>query len=408
MPDRKTITDFLRSHVLRREEVDAFLDPQAPHWARFDAELGYVLHDCTVQDGMDGSYTIGAYLSTGERRVINYAELPCRLSCFGDSFTMCHQVSDSETWEEYLAGHLGEPVRNYGVGGYGVYQAYLRLKRVVYQGRGTAYMLLNVFGMDDHFRSLDAWRRPRCGDWFQTNPPMLFHANPWNHVRFNLTTGELEERASLCPTPESLYQLCDEAWVLDTFHNDVALQMHLGCTGQYEVETAQMRRLADVLGAPFDAAAGAEAVRELQRVAGLKATMGIIEWACAFCAGEAIQLRVMLTHGYPELYGALSGWPRPDRELVDWLRERDRLIFDVADSHIEDIRDFNITVERYLQRLMIGHYNPAGNHFLAYALKDAMVDWLDPKPRTYPHKGETLRFDGHLLGLDNPGRVTSA
>jgi hypothetical protein len=44
-------------------------------------------------------------------------------------FHACHQVSDNETWQEYLAGHLGEPIRNFGMGGFGVYQAYRRMIR---------------------------------------------------------------------------------------------------------------------------------------------------------------------------------------------------------------------------------------------------------------------------------------
>jgi|SRR5208283_1464723 len=31
----------------------------------------------------------------------------------------------------------------------------------------------------------------------------------------------------------------------------------------------------------------------------------------------------------------------------------------------------------------IGHYNPRGNHFLAYSIKDTVVRWLDPKPTAY-------------------------
>ena len=58
-----------------------------------------------------------------------YAGRPCRINTYGDSFTQCHQVSDAETWQEYLAGHLGEPIRNFGMGGYGVYQAYRRMVR---------------------------------------------------------------------------------------------------------------------------------------------------------------------------------------------------------------------------------------------------------------------------------------
>ncbi len=37
-----------------------------------------------------------------------------RINTYGDSFTECEQVGDGQTWQEYLAGHLGEPVRNFG------------------------------------------------------------------------------------------------------------------------------------------------------------------------------------------------------------------------------------------------------------------------------------------------------
>src|SRR5256885_2648577 len=60
------------------------------------------------------------------RTSIMYADRPCRINTYGDSFTQCHQVSDHETWQEYLAAHLGEPIRNFGMGGYGFYQAYRR------------------------------------------------------------------------------------------------------------------------------------------------------------------------------------------------------------------------------------------------------------------------------------------
>ena len=48
----------------------------------------------------------------------------------GDSFTHCDQVSDGETWQEFLASHIREPVKNFGVGGYSVFQAVKRMERV--------------------------------------------------------------------------------------------------------------------------------------------------------------------------------------------------------------------------------------------------------------------------------------
>src|SRR5262249_16347034 len=95
--------------------------------------------------------------------MINYAHEPCRLNAYGDSFTEGVQVSDGETWCEYLAAHLGEPVRNFGIGGYGVYQAYRRMLRQEATATTAEHLILNIWGLDDHLRSIDAWRWLRFG-----------------------------------------------------------------------------------------------------------------------------------------------------------------------------------------------------------------------------------------------------
>jgi len=48
------------------------------------------------------------------------------LAAFGDSFTYCDEVGDTETWQEQLAGMLSADIYNFGVGAYGTDQAYLR------------------------------------------------------------------------------------------------------------------------------------------------------------------------------------------------------------------------------------------------------------------------------------------
>src|SRR5262249_59666738 len=79
-----------------------------------------LLRDGVLHDGVDGSRTVLSFGTAGERTIVNYAGRPCRINTYGDSFTQGHQVSDGETWQEYLAAHFGEPVRNFGIGGYGV------------------------------------------------------------------------------------------------------------------------------------------------------------------------------------------------------------------------------------------------------------------------------------------------
>ena len=50
------------------------------------------------------------------------------ISTFGDSFAMCRQVNDNETLQFFLSQKTKSFVANYGVGGYGLDQALLRLE----------------------------------------------------------------------------------------------------------------------------------------------------------------------------------------------------------------------------------------------------------------------------------------
>lgn len=48
------------------------------------------------------------------------------VAAFGDSYTHCTGVRDHETWQTYLAGLLEADVYNFGTGGFGTDQAYLK------------------------------------------------------------------------------------------------------------------------------------------------------------------------------------------------------------------------------------------------------------------------------------------
>ena len=83
---------------------------------------------------------------------------------------------------EYLAAHLLEPVRNYGIGGHSVYQAYRRML-IVEREYPAEYVILNVWD-DDHFRNLDAWRSIRMGRQGRFTLP---------HLCVNLESRTVEE-----------------------------------------------------------------------------------------------------------------------------------------------------------------------------------------------------------------------
>jgi hypothetical protein len=61
----------------------------------------------------------------GERpREVSYNKT--YIATFGDSFTYCEQVKHNETWQEYLSSLLKRDVYNFGTGGYGTDQAYMK------------------------------------------------------------------------------------------------------------------------------------------------------------------------------------------------------------------------------------------------------------------------------------------
>ena len=203
--------------------IDGFL--RGPSWARFDPELGYVLGNFLPTDGIDGSATISTIRPDGARTSFMYADRKCRINTYGDSFTQCHQVSDGETWQEYLAAHLGEPVRNFGMGGYGAYQAYRRMVREEQTDHGAKYLIFYIWG-DDHIRSLLRCRHAIIYPWWDDKGGRMFHNNFWPNLELDLETGKLVEKENLLPTPESLHRMSDPGWMVEHLQDDLALQLY--------------------------------------------------------------------------------------------------------------------------------------------------------------------------------------
>ncbi len=393
-----TTREFLEEATLNREDVDRFLDPDANNWAIFDSELGYRLKDSVMKDGVDGSYTISHYNPSGERRMLNFAEQPCRINTYGNSFTQCHQVSDGETWQEYLAAHLGEPIRNFGIGGYGVYQAYRRMLREEKTKSSAEHIILNIWS-DDHSRSVFKWRWLHVLGFRRNlktlpNEAFMFHGNPWSHVRLNTETGKFEEHENPYPTPESLYQLCDKDHVYEAFKGDFGAQVLFTQQHLTDIKPQILQKVAEILDVPTDFSspeASAKTSQALFRTYTLRASMYIVDRARAFALTEEKKLMILLSYSSVDAMNACQSLPRFDQVFVDYLKGNDFLFVDTFQKHAEDFELFSCAPEEYVKRYYIGHYNPRGNHFFAFAVKDTIVEWLDPKPPTYREEGPSLQ-----------------
>jgi hypothetical protein len=393
--------EILKEATLTREMVDRFLDPHALNWATFDPILGYRHRDCVCKDGIDGSYTTLRYGRGGERLMIHYADQACRISTYGNSFTHCDQVSDGETWQEYLAAHLGEPIRNFGTGGYGVYQAYRRMRREEKAGPGAEYVMLNVWS-DDHLRSLYPFRWIEIKHYRRgfNRVPHMFHSNPWAHLYFNPQTGLFEERENPYPTPASLYKLCDADYVYETFKDCFDVQVFLAQEHAADVNLKVLQAAADALHRAIDNRSPETLAASAQALfldCALRSSMAVVEKARQFAEDEHKKLMVLLSYSNQDVIRACRGEPRFDQPFVDYLDDHHFLYADALKSHQDDYKSFNGTPEAYADRYYIGHYNPKGNHFFAFAIKDALVAWLDPKPPAYDEKGPSIRDQAALL-----------
>lgn len=382
---RKTITtaDHLDEMIYSRAEVEQWLAGTAFPFARYDAELGWLVNPMRRQDGVEGAIASYNYDGpNGARRLVNAADGVGRINTYGDSFTQCDQVSDGETWQEYLAAHLGEPVRNYGVGGYSVYQAYLRMLRVERESPARL-IILNIFD-DDHFRNLDAWRQIRG----KKHP--LFIQPTLPHLQVDLENRECVRMPNPCPTAESVYNLCDRAWVHRRFERDFSTGIMIAHRNARQKNPEEAYRaiqnLATTIGITTrvdESQTLEQAAEALHARAALFATENVVDWVEAYAREQGQQVLYVLSYRAQTIARRLKEGTRFDQTFVDFLEAKKLPYVDVMEAHVRDFGGFSLTPEEYLRRYYIGHYNPAGNFFVASAIKPKLVQMLDPRPPAY-------------------------
>ncbi len=166
-----------------RGNVEGYLANENVANVIYDDTLGWTFRPNSIRQA--GTFTIN---SAGIRSKRDYSMLPppdtLRIALFGDSFTAGDDVSDDEVWGRQLEILLNESgiraeVLNFGVGAYGMGQAFLRWKKL---GKSFAPDIV-IFGLqpENLKRNLNVFRQ-------------LMHASgpPFSKPRFNLVNQELE------------------------------------------------------------------------------------------------------------------------------------------------------------------------------------------------------------------------
>jgi len=397
-PSKPSFEQYLRESAVSQEVIARFL--HGPSWAQYDPELGYILGNYLPSDGMDKSATLSTVQTNGARTSFVYAGKKCRINTYGDSFTQCHQVSDAETWQEYLAGHLGEPIRNFGMGGYGVYQAFRRMVREERTDHAAEYLIFYIWG-DDHIRSLLRCRHAAIFRWWDHQGGRMFHNNFWPNLELDLQTGRFVEKENLLPTRESLYQMTDPQWMVEHLKDDLALELLAYKQGLIRgLDRKRIDPLAARLEFSMDwdrpSILPTQSAELLDRYS-LRATRFVLEKAREFARQNHKKLLVVLFDPSRALAEVRRSATRYDQEIVDYLAREKFDYFDMNEVHLRDFKNFNLPYEEYLKQYFIGHYSPRGNHFFAYSIKNTVVKWLDPKPITYREPDPRLiDFKGYL------------
>jgi len=376
--------ELFKNSIYTREQVKKIIDETAPLHIRHDSELGWVLKDGWFTDGINESVSTYRYMESGARRVINYADKECRINTYGDSYTQGSQVSDGETWQEFLAAHLGEPIRNFGVGSYSVYQSYLRMLRE--ESKVPAKYIIQCIWDDDHFRNLDAWQPIRLNFFM---PHFLFCTGPY--LKPDVDTGSFEEMKNSCPAKEDLYNLCDLDWVYDTFKDNLVLDIMLTHRNAKEINTQKvsedMIKLATTYGIYTDEnrmETMDSAARELHVNTALKASMYVVDKTEEFAQKHGKQVIYVTCPGGHNLVKTINEGTRFDQPFVDFLKNREVIHIDVLDAYLADYASFKISANDYIKRYFIGHHNPFGNLFMAHSLIENLVREMHPKPIAYP------------------------
>jgi hypothetical protein len=374
---------YLKKILYTRDEIDAWFAGSAFPFSKYNSELGWLLNSDTFQDGLNNTWSVYTYEGEdGPRIMNNYRDKPCRINSYGNSFTQCHQVSDHETWQELLAGHLQEPVRNFGIGGWSVYQAYLRMLKE--EKRTPAkYLIFNIYG-DDHLRNLDSWRNIRANK----HPQHIESTLPF--LKIDLEKQIITECKNPCPTRESFYKLCDIDETYKLFKDDFVLKIMIAHQQSKQTNPSKnyesLMQLSKTHGIETRIESNdtlSEVADKIHRQAGLFSTQKIVEKIEEYA--KLNQKEVLYVLSYPSSYIGqyIAEGSRWDQPFIDFLNNNKLPYIDLAQSHREDYKAFKLNIKEYLARYFIGHYSPPGNFFCAHSLRDKVVGMIEPRPLPY-------------------------
>ena len=380
-----TAREYLSGRTYPEKEIQGVIDESVGAGGKYDGELGWVARDGKFANGINKTWTFQNVSADGCRQTIQFADTPCRINTYGDSFTQGAQVSDGETWQEFLAAHIGEPVRNYGVGSYSVYQAYLRMLRE--EEKIPADNI--IFGIydDDHFRNLDAWQGIRHEKIHDLRfGKVIWKTSPY--IEVEPRTGLCRARSNPCPTPESLYLLTNLDKVCDYFKDDLVLEIMLSQANENEPDPNVSYKKIENLSLSLGIDSGSDPAPDINAgrvhaVCALKASQFVVGKVDQFAKARGKKVLYVLFPSRRNVAKTVESGDRFDDSFVDFLKKNNLDFVDMLEHQIRHFEQQKLDIKAYLEQYYTSHYSPLGNFFAGHTIRDRLVEKLDPKPPAY-------------------------
>ncbi len=117
--------------------------------------------------------------------------------------------------------------------------------------------------------------------------------------------------------------------------------------------------------------------------AALFASERIVERIEEFAEENNKKVLYVLSYNSYEVGRMIKEGKRFDEDFLEFLDSKKLPYVDLMQEHVEDYKKYKCSVADYLGQYFIGHYNPRGNFFHAWSIKDDVVEILDPKPESY-------------------------
>ncbi len=323
----------------------------------------YVIHSTALgwtikPNGRWGLYQANAQ---GLRADREYDQIPrggaVRIAAFGDSFTHGDEVGNGETWAVALeARHLGLEVMNFGVGGFGLDQAFLR-----YQHEGRRYkpaVVLIGFATENIYRHVNTFRpfyMPKTGRPL-AKPRFVIEGD-----RLVLVKNPMQELAQYKDLLAHPDRILPSLGARDFYYHSSSRSGPLDVLPSVRLAKVTRQQIRDLTGGIVR-----RGVYNTQAEA-YRVTAGIVDAFVEAVTRDGAVPVVLLLPNRLDLARYRRDGTRQYAPLVDHLRSRHYRYVDLLEGLVAEGGD------RQIEDVVPRHYSPRGNQWVAKWLAQYLV-----------------------------------